>query len=234
MALAYGSTFISTSAIVGFGGAAALFGMGLLWLTLLNIFFGIFVAFVVFGRATRRIGAELDAHTFPELLGRRFRSRFIQGFAGVTIALLMPLYAAAVLIGGARFVEVQLSLDFKLALFVFAAIVVSYVLFGGLKGVVYTDAFQGALMIVGMIFLLFATYASVGGVGAHQALTDLAAQVPAGLLAQGHRGWTAMPALGSPIWWQLVSTHHPRRRHRRARPAAARRAFHDRARAARS
>jgi SSS family solute:Na+ symporter len=206
MALAYGSTFISTSAIVGFGGAAGLFGMGLLWLTMLNIFFGIFVAFVVFGRPTRRIGAQLDAHTFPELLGRRFRSRFIQGFAGGTIALLMPLYAAAVLIGGARFVEVQLKLDFKLALFVFAAIVVSYVLFGGLKGVVYTDAFQGALMFAGMTFLLFATYASVGGLGAHQALTDLAAQVPAGLQAQGHRGWTAMPTFGSPLWWNLVST----------------------------
>ena len=37
MALSYGSTFISTSAIVGFGGAAGTLGMGLLWLTLLNI-----------------------------------------------------------------------------------------------------------------------------------------------------------------------------------------------------
>ena len=85
MALAYGSTFISTSAIVGFGGAAALFGMDLLWLTALNILVGIFIAFVVFGRPTRRLGAALDAHTFPELLGRRFDSRFIQGFAGGTV-----------------------------------------------------------------------------------------------------------------------------------------------------
>ena len=34
MAMSYGATFISTSAIVGFGGTAGLFGMGLLWLTL--------------------------------------------------------------------------------------------------------------------------------------------------------------------------------------------------------
>src|SRR5512140_568483 len=92
MALAYGSTFISTSAIVGFGGQAGSFGMGLLWLTAANIFFGIFVAFASYGPAARRLGAALDAHTFPELLGRRFRSRFIQGFAGATIAVLMPLY----------------------------------------------------------------------------------------------------------------------------------------------
>jgi SSS family solute:Na+ symporter len=206
MALAYGSTFISTSAIVGFGGVAALFGMGLLWLTALNILVGIFVAFVVFGRPTRRLGAALDAHTFPELLGRRFKSRFIQGFAGATIAALMPLYAAAVLIGGARFLEVQLRLDYGVALLVFAAITMVYVLFGGLKGVIYTDAFQASVMFVGMVILLVATYAQTGGLGAHQALTDLADKVPAGLRAQGHQGWTSMPALGSTIWWQLVST----------------------------
>jgi len=206
MALAYGSTFISTSAIVGFGGVAALFGMGLLWLTAANILIGIFVAFVVFGRPTRRLGAELDAHTFPELLGRRFRSRFIQGFAGGTIALLMPLYAAAVLIGGARFLEVQLQLDYRLALTVFAVLTMAYVFFGGLKGVVYTDAFQAVLMFAGMAFLLVAVYAKTGGSEAHAALTAMADAVPEALRKGGHQGWTAMPALGSPIWWQLVST----------------------------
>ncbi|MCX7919639.1 MAG: sodium:solute symporter family protein [bacterium] len=206
MALAYGSTFISTSAIVGFGGAAGMFGMGLLWLTMLNIFMGIFIAFVFFGKPTRRIGAQLDAHTFPELLGRRFQSRFIQGFAGLTIAVLMPLYAAAVMIGGARFVEVQLHLNYQVALFVFAAVVVAYVFFGGLKGVVYTDAFQGGLMFVGMLILLIATYSKVGWFSAHQALTDLAVKVPPPLIEQGHRGWTAMPYFNTPLWWTLVST----------------------------
>ncbi len=69
MALSYGATFISTSAIVGFGGAAANFGMGVLWLTVLNIFMGIFIAFVVFGNPTRRMGHHLDAHTFPGTSG---------------------------------------------------------------------------------------------------------------------------------------------------------------------
>ena len=206
MALAYGSTFISTSAIVGFGGAAALYGMGLLWLTALNILVGVFIAFVVFGRPTRRLGVALDAHTFPELLGRRFQSRFIQGFTGGTIATLMPLYAAAVLIGGARFVEVQLDMDYNTALLVFASITVGYVLFGGLKGVIYTDAFQGVIMLAGMVALLVVTYATLGGLSSHSALTALAAQVPPALAAQGHRGWTAMPVPGSPMWWQLVST----------------------------
>ncbi|MGZ7160686.1 MAG: sodium:solute symporter family protein, partial [Methanobacterium sp.] len=46
MALSYGATFISTAAIVGFGGTAANYGMGILWLVFLNIIVGIFIAFV--------------------------------------------------------------------------------------------------------------------------------------------------------------------------------------------
>ena len=37
MALSYGATFISTAAIVGFGGVAGQFGMGILWLVFFNI-----------------------------------------------------------------------------------------------------------------------------------------------------------------------------------------------------
>ena len=59
MALSYGATFISTSAIVGFGGAAGSLGMGLLWLTFLNIFVGIFIAFAIFGSRTRKMGHNL-------------------------------------------------------------------------------------------------------------------------------------------------------------------------------
>ena len=87
MALSYGATFISTSAIVGFGGVAANFGMGLLWLTVLNIFLGIFIAFVFFGNPTRRMGHHLDAHTFPELLGKRYASGFIHIFSALIICL---------------------------------------------------------------------------------------------------------------------------------------------------
>ena len=37
MSLSYGATFISASAIVGFGGVAATFGMGIQWLMFLNM-----------------------------------------------------------------------------------------------------------------------------------------------------------------------------------------------------
>jgi len=207
VALSYGTTFISTSAIVGFGGVAGLFGMGLLWLTFLNIFVGIFIAFVLFGTRTRRMGKNIGAITFPELLGKRFKSRFIQGFSGVLIFLFMPLYAGIVLIGAARFIEVTLNIDYNIALLIFVVIIAAYVITGGLIAVMYTEALQGTIMFVGMLLLLIFTYVILGGVsGAHQGLTELAALAPASLTAGGFNGWTAFPTLGSPIWWTLVST----------------------------
>ncbi len=207
MAISYGATFISTSAIVGFGGAAAVFGMGLLWLTFLNIIVGIFIAFIVFGKRTRKLGHALDAHTFPEILKKRYGSPFLQSASGLLIFVAMPLYAGAVIIGGAQFIAQSFSISYDVALVFFVAIVALYVVMGGMKGVMYSDAFQGALMFIGMTVLLIATYAAFGGVTrAHQALSDIVAQVPANLKAAGHRGWTAMPAAGSVLWWQLVST----------------------------
>ena len=207
LALSYGAAFISTSAIVGFGGAAGALGMGLLWLTVMNVIVGILIAFIVFGSRTRRMGANLNAVTFPELLGKRFQSRFIQGFSGALIAVFMPLYAGIVLIGGARFLETTLSVNYNIAVLILAVIVAAYVITGGLIAVMYTDALQGALMFIGMGILMILTYVKLGGITeAHMALTNMAHLVPESLVQGGHQGWTAMPAFGSPIWWTLVST----------------------------
>ena len=174
MAMSYGATFISTSAIIGFGGLASRFGMSLLWLTVCNIGVGIFIAFVVYGKRTRRMGLNLDAHTFPEFLGRRLDSKFVQWFSGLIIFLFMPLYAAAVLIGGAQVLTVLTNIPYDVGIAIFGILVAAYVMMGGLKGVMYTDALQGILMFVGMIILLIGIYVMLGGITpAHQKLTEL-------------------------------------------------------------
>jgi SSS family solute:Na+ symporter len=218
MALSYGATFISTSAIVGFGGVAGMFGMSLLWLTFLNIFVGIFIAFVLLGGPTRRMGHHLDAHTYPELLGRRFNSRFIQVFVGLVIFLCMPLYASAVMIGGTEFILEAFNLDYGVALLIFSVVVAGYVIAGGLKAVMYTDALQGVIMFVGMAILLVWAYQKVGGVQqGHEDLAAMGNQAFAGHQAIGHQGWTSMPKFGwgapeagkpSPydLWWIVVTT----------------------------
>ena len=90
MAMSYGAAFISTSAIVGFGGMAGLFGLGLLWLPFMNIAVGVLAAFLLFGKRTRRMGQKLDANTFPEFIGLRFQSRNIKVLIAAIIVVFMP------------------------------------------------------------------------------------------------------------------------------------------------
>ncbi len=211
MAMSYGATFISTSAIVGFGGVAGMFGMSLLWLTFLTVFVGIFIAFVFLGGPTREIGHKLGAHTFPELLGRRYSSKFIQVFSGLIIFIFIPLYAAAVLIGGCEFIAAKFAVNYHAALLVFSVIIAAYVIVGGLKGVIYSDALQGTIMFSGMIILFIYTYTKLGGVT--QAHTDLAkmSDMPSLFTGIGFRGWAEMPEFGwgeqkHNLWWIIIST----------------------------
>jgi SSS family solute:Na+ symporter len=212
MAMSYAATFISTSAIVGFGGVAGMFGMSLLWLVMLNILVGIFIAFVFLGGRTRRVGHHLDAHTFPELLGRRYGSKFIQVFAGLIIFVGIPLYASAVLIGGCEFISRQFPVDYPTALIVFSVLIAGYVVYGGLKGVMYTDALQGTIMLVAMIGLIVVTYATLGGVSeAHENLGKLGEKTPSLFTGMGFKGWTEFPEFGwgepkYQLWWIMVST----------------------------
>jgi SSS family solute:Na+ symporter len=207
MGLAYGASFISTSAIVGFGGAAGVYGMSLLWLTVFNILVGIFIAFVFFGRRTRALGQQLSAFTFPELLGKRYNSILIRRYAAGLFAIVMPLYAAAVLIGGARFLQESMQMSYTTAVWIFAIIVMANVYFGGLRGVVYTDAFRGTLDFVVMAILVVLTYVKLGGISAaHAKLDAMKNMVPASLIAQGHTGFASMPVFGSQTWWFVFST----------------------------
>ena len=210
MAMSYGAAFISTSALVGFGGVAGQFGLGLLWLVFMNIAIGIFIAFVCFGYRTRRMGKVLNANTFPEFIGKRFRSNNLKILVSVIIFTFIPLYSSVVLIGGARFLEEVMMIDYSWSLAIFAAVVAVYVIFGGLKGVMYVDALMGSVMIGGMLLLLVMCFVKLGGVTpAFQELTNMAPLVKERLpeaYALGHRGWTVMPETNSVWWWTLVSS----------------------------
>ena len=207
IALSYGATFVGTTAIIGFGGAAALFGFSLLWLSFFTIVIGIFIAFVFFGKRTRSMGLALNAQTFPEILGERYQSRFIQGFAGMVVFAFIPIYGAAVLIGGARFVEVSLHIPYAVSLLAFSLFLAFCIIMGGIKAVMYTDAFQGIVIFCMMVILCFLTYYLLGGIiPAHQALTAIAPLVPESLALEGLQGWTAGLKLGSPFWWIACSS----------------------------
>ena len=229
IALSYGATFISTSAIVGFGGQAANLGMGLIWLTVLNIGLGILIAFVFFGKKTREIGQRLSAVTFPDLMCKVYRSPLLQYISGFIIVISMPLYTAAILIGGARFIEPTLGISYTSSLLIFAFITAVYVIFGGLIAVMYTDAFQGAIMFIGMsVLLVLDVHSGRGSDGREHGALEHGGPCPQGARRPGDDRLDIDAA--ARFTYLVHAGHHDcaRRRDRGARPAAAGGPVHDR------
>jgi len=206
--LSYGATFLSASAVIGFGGQAATHGLTVMWLCFLNLFVGLFIAFLVFGPRTRRVGRKLGAATFADLLGKMYRSKGIRGFTAILIIVMMPIYCAAVLKGGVNSVAVLTGLNdlYDAILIVMAVIVGLYVIYGGIIAVMYNDALQAGIMFAGMAVILVVTFSTLGGVTpAFSALEDMDVSAAAGVL-DGFTGWTTVAELGSSEWMLVVTT----------------------------
>lgn len=217
LALSYGSTFLSASAVIGFGGQAAVHGMSLMWLCFLNLFVGLIVAFLVFGGRTRRKGRQLGASTYADLMGKLYRSKGIRAFTAVLIIIMMPIYAAAVLKGGVNSLATITGLTeyYDVILIALSVIVAVYVVYGGIIAVMYNDALQAGIMFVGMAVILIVTYSYFGGVGAgNGALSNLwdtqFSDIWAGMQGtgtlEGFNGWTNFSDFGSKEWMTVVTT----------------------------
>ncbi len=212
IALSYGATFLSASAVIGFGGQSAVHGMTLMWLCFLNLAVGLIVAFLVFGRRTRRLGKKLGASTFADLLGKAYDSKGIRAFTAIVIFVMMPIYTAAVLKGGVNSLAVITGLTdyYNYILLALSLIVAVYVVYGGIIAVMYNDAFQAAIMFVGMVAIFVVTIVYFGGFGAgSEQLTNLwdekIGETNLGVL-DGFRGWTSSAEFGSKEWLTVVTS----------------------------
>jgi len=212
IALSYGATFLSASAVIGFGGQAAVHGMSLMWLCFLNLFLGLVVAFLIFGKRTRRAGLKHRASTFADLMGKIYASKGIRAFTAILIIVMMPIYAAAVLKGGVNSLATIMGLNefYNYILIALAIIVAVYVVYGGIIAVMYNDALQAGVMFIGMVVILGVTFYTLGGVTAgNEALVSLwdakIGETGLGVL-DGFNGWTETAQFGSKEWMTVVTT----------------------------
>lgn len=186
-ALAYMATYISAVALVGFGGLCHKYGMQMLLVAAGNVWLGTWFVYRYLAWPTRLFQRKYDAHTPAQLLSRAYDSKPLQVFLGVISAVLLVVYGSAVFKGAALIVSGVLPISVNTALVVLVLIVGLSVTWGGLRGVLYTEALQGLIMFVGVTMLLVAIFRVVGGPVA--ALRELALLEPT---ADANRGFLAL------------------------------------------
>jgi len=107
-----------------------------------------FVPLFFFGARVRRIGARLGHLTQAELVGGRYQSRLVTGMMGAaTLAAFLP-YTVIQLKGAALVMSAVVGTSPVLGAAIVYAVVITYVVIGGVRGVGWTNVLQGAAMLV--------------------------------------------------------------------------------------
>ncbi len=193
-AFAYVATYISAVALVGFGGLAYAYGLQMLLVAAGNVWLGTWIVYRFLAWPTRVCQRNLQARTPTQLLAKGHKSPFLGKALALLFAVFLGVYASAVIKGAALLLAQILPLPLWSLIWLVALLVGFAVFVGGLRGVLYTEAMQGLVMLLGICMLVWAVFSKVGG--PIQGIADLAqlaptAQANEGFLAlsSGEQGW---------------------------------------------
>ncbi|XP_057891177.1 sodium/myo-inositol cotransporter 2 [Melospiza georgiana] len=108
--------------------------------------------------------------TMPEYLQRRFGGKRIQIFLAILYLFIYIFTKISVdMYAGALFIQQALHWDLYIAVAGLLAITAVYTVSGGLAAVIYTDALQTLIMLIGAVSLMVFSFIEVGGLEGLQA-----------------------------------------------------------------
>ena len=142
-------------------------GVQAFWVVLGEVL-GVAGAWILMSRRFKRLADHYDAITVPDYLEARFRDsgHALRLIAAGALLVFVPIYAGAqVFATGAAF-HAFLGWDHFLGATVGFAVVMLYITQGGFTAVVWSDVFQGSLMVLGLVGLPLVALAYVGDLGA--------------------------------------------------------------------
>ncbi len=107
-----------------------------------------FVPVYFFGAKVRRLGAKLGCVTQAELIGGRFDSRTVWGVMGFATVLSFVPYLVIQLKGAGMVMAAVTGWSPTTGALVVYAVVIAYVVLGGVRGVGWTNVVQGLAMLI--------------------------------------------------------------------------------------
>lgn len=196
LAMTMVATYGSASSFIGGPGVAYTEGLGWVLLAMSQLVTGYFVLMIL-GKKFAIMARQYNAITLIDFLKSRYQSKWVVIVSALSIIIFLFSAMAAQWVGGARLIESLTGLSYSGALFIFAVSVLIYVIIGGFRAVVLTDAVQGVVMLIGTLILLIATIYAGGGIGA--IMDDLIAENP-NLVTPFGANQTLTPAYVSSFW----------------------------------
>ncbi|MFG0244239.1 MAG: sodium/proline symporter [Phycisphaerales bacterium JB054] len=151
--------------LLGLTGIGFAVGAQGFWIVLGELI-GVGAAWLCMARRFKRLSDKYDSLTIPDYLESRFRdpSHWLRLIAAGALVIFVPIYAAGQVFATGKAFNAFLGVDHYLGAAIGFGVVMLYITKGGFVAVVWSDVFQGTLMVIGLVALPIAALLEIGGV----------------------------------------------------------------------
>ena len=165
-ALSAGASDMSAWVLMGLPASVYALGLGQVWIAV-GLAIGYALSWIFEAPRLRSFSiAAGDSITIPQYLTNRFKSKShaLQVTCAVIFLIAYTIYAASSIKAAGTLFNTVLGIDSHVAMYIAAAIIVSYTFLGGFNAVCWTDFFQGMLMLGALLLapIFAATHLSGG------------------------------------------------------------------------
>lgn len=165
-AISAGATDTSGWIFIGAAGQAYLGGISTMWM-LPGFVLGYLINWFAVAPRLRREGEKLGALSMIDFFSIKLKDRknTVRVIASIIIVIFFLAYMASQLTAAGKALNSIVDFDYNLGLILSAAFVLGYSILGGYTSAVWTDLFQGLLMLtVLLLFPLYMIFFELGGV----------------------------------------------------------------------
>ena len=152
-ALSAGASDMSAWVLMGLPASVYALGMGQIWIAI-GLAIGYALSWILEAPRLRRYSlAAKDSITIPQYLTNRFlsKNRAMQVICAVIFLIAYTIYAASSIKACGTLFNTVVGIDTNTAMYLAAAIIISYTFLGGFSAVSWTDFFQGMLMLAALL-----------------------------------------------------------------------------------
>ena len=182
-ALSAGASDLSGWALMGLPGAIFAEGYSQAWIAVWTLV-GVYINWSLIAERLRVFTEKAgNALTVPDYLEARFadKQRILRTVSSVVMLVFFTFYVSAGLVGGALLFESLFEMDYSIALWIGAAVIVSYTFLGGFSAASWTDPVQGLMMASALFVVAIMTVISLISGDTAASSPEAVAQLP---------GWT--------------------------------------------
>ncbi len=163
-AISAGASDMSGWLLLGLPGALYAYGLNQIWIAV-GLIIGAYLNWLLIAKRLR-IDTETanNALTIPEFLHNRFQdqSHLLRIFSALVIFLFFTFYVSSGLVSSAILFENSFGLNYTLALWIGALVIIAYTFLGGFLAVSWTDVLQGLLMLLALVIVPIVTILEIG------------------------------------------------------------------------